>query len=148
MNQTTNDQALGVPGYSFDWKGQTYTIGPITQEVKAEFEKWHKQTALNGVFQLRGMVPTDDFTRMLAQVGRDIDIGKFQFGKSASTIEMNSETGRLVLLRLMLRRPDLTIDALTEMTNDEQTNHVIAVLITRMIEESQPRTVEGDSPKA
>ena len=143
-------RALGGDGPPFKLNigGKTYTVGLVTQDVKAAYEKELFRKARESVAALRNDLPAEDYRGMMTDLAAKYEAGAFAMEGERGRAMLATPRGSMLVLSLLLGVDEQEV--MRVMLADEA--QVMAVF-RAVLRESFPGVdfAEGgapDSPKA
>lgn len=116
---------LGKP-IEFEYKGQTYKMAPLTNDVQALYERYLESEVIAAAERMATQLPKGRGEKLLAQVYRDIAAGLYTFGQEevVRSLDCNKHFIQLIFLCIQAEMPQVTYGVVKQMVEENQADMI------------------------
>jgi hypothetical protein len=137
-------------GFHFDAAGKRWTLSPLTQARKAEFEAWLEASAYARADEMEKVNPTAASKYRERLDGR-VDAGEFTFGRPVTVRALGTNEGAVEMLRILLRprHPEVNAESVLDLLGGDEGEQAAAA-VQRVVEDfakSQQRRGKKSDPQ-
>lgn len=131
---STHSDVLGgsAPPVVFQHAGRSYSVRPVTQEVKVAVERWLRRMAYADLYALKDDMPGDQYHDALTAL--QADRASYVYMGPVYWKTIGTEAGSLMMVELLFQTDEADARRLIDERGDE-----VQALVTEQILASMPR---------